>query len=149
MDIAAELGFKTESSCEYNYDLIRKVICSGYFINAAKVKGIGDYVNMRTGVPCRLHMSSALLCLGYIPEYVVYHELVMTSKEYMSCVTTVDPYWLAELGPMFFSVKGEFSGNKSRAQLEKEGESIMAQQLEEAKRKKKEEELKKKAKEDL
>ena len=58
----------------------------------------------------------------------------------MSCVTTVDPYWLAELGPMFFSVKGEFSGNKSKAQLEKEGESMMAKQLEEAKKKKKEEE---------
>lgn len=46
---------------------MRKAICSGYFINAAKVKGIGDYVNMRNGVPCRLHMSSALLCLGHIP----------------------------------------------------------------------------------
>lgn len=79
MDIAKELGFKI-SSCEYNYDIVRKAVCSGYFINAAKVKGIGEYVNMRTGVPCRLHMSSALLCLGHIPEYCVYHELVMTSK---------------------------------------------------------------------
>jgi hypothetical protein len=23
----------------------------------------------------------------------------------MNCVTIVDPYWLAELGPMFFEVK--------------------------------------------
>jgi len=30
---------------------------------------------------------------------------VMTSKEYMQCVTAVEPEWLAELGPMFFSVK--------------------------------------------
>jgi pre-mRNA-splicing factor ATP-dependent RNA helicase DHX38/PRP16 len=29
----------------------------------------------------------------------------MTSKEYMQCVTAVEPEWLAELGPMFFSVK--------------------------------------------
>lgn len=119
VDIANELGFKADSSCGYDYDLVRKVICSGYFINAAKVKGIGDYVNMRTGVPCSLHMSSALLCLGHIPEYVVYHELVMTSKEYMSCVTIVDPQWLAELGPMFFSIRGDSSGNKSKAELEK------------------------------
>lgn len=39
------------------------------------------------------------------PDYVVYHELIMTSKEYMQCVTSVDPHWLAELGPMFFSVR--------------------------------------------
>lgn len=36
------------------------------------------------------------------PDYVVYHELVMTSKEYMNCVTAVEPRWLADLGPMFF-----------------------------------------------
>jgi pre-mRNA-splicing factor ATP-dependent RNA helicase DHX38/PRP16 len=42
----------------------------------------------------------------------VYHELVMTTKEYMQCVTAVDPYWLAEMGPMFFSVKENFG--KSR-----------------------------------
>lgn len=30
---------------------------------------------------------------------------VFTSKEYMQCVTAVDPEWLAELGPMFFSIK--------------------------------------------
>ena len=35
----------------------------------------------------------------------------MTSKEYMQCVTAVDGRWLAELGPMFFSVK---ETNRSR-----------------------------------
>ena len=35
----------------------------------------------------------------------VYHELIMTTKEYMHTATAVDGYWLAELGPMFFSVK--------------------------------------------
>lgn len=35
----------------------------------------------------------------------MYHELVLTSKEYMQCVTAVEPEWLAEMGPMFFSVK--------------------------------------------
>jgi hypothetical protein len=43
--------------------------------------------------------------LGYTPDYVVYHELVFTSKEYMQCVSAVEPEWLAELGPMFFSIK--------------------------------------------
>ena len=27
------------------------------------------------------------------------------SQEYMQCVTAVDGHWLAELGPMFFTVK--------------------------------------------
>lgn len=60
---------------------------------------------MRTGMPCHLHPTSALFGMGFTPDYIVYHELVMTSKEYMQCVTSVDGYWLAELGPMFYTVK--------------------------------------------
>lgn len=97
-----------EVSCGNNWDMVRKVIASGYFHNSAKIKGIGEYVNMRTGIPCILHPSSALFSLGYTPDYIVYHELTMTSREYMQYVTAVDPYWLAELGPMFFSTKDNF-----------------------------------------
>mmetsp|Transcript_33920 Transcript_33920/g.85061 ORF Transcript_33920/g.85061 Transcript_33920/m.85061 type:complete len:349 (-) Transcript_33920:177-1223(-) len=93
------------TSCGSNWDVVRKAICSAYFHQAAKMKGIGEYTNCRTGMPCYLHPSSALYGLGYTPDYVCYHELVMTSKEYMQCVTAVDPEWLAELGPMFFSIK--------------------------------------------
>jgi pre-mRNA-splicing factor ATP-dependent RNA helicase DHX38/PRP16 len=93
------------TSSFYDWDVVRKTICSGYFHNASKIKGIGEYVNLRNGIPCVLHPSSAIYGLGFTPDYVVYHELVMTSKEYMQCVTAVDPHWLAEMGPMFFSVK--------------------------------------------
>ena len=68
-------------------------------------QGIGEYVNLRTGMPCHLHPTSALFGMGFTPDYVVYHELVMTSREYMQSVTAVEGEWLAELGPMFYSVK--------------------------------------------
>lgn len=98
-------------------DVIRKAITSGYFHQACRVKGIGEYVNCRTGMPAHLHPTSALYGLGYMPDYIVYHELIMTSKEYMQCVTAVDPYWLAELGGVFFSVKERnFSQRERRAQ---------------------------------
>ena len=92
-------------SCGTDWDIIRKCICSGYYHQAAKVKGIGEYVNLRTSVTVQLHPTSALYGLGYLPDYVVYHELILTSKEYMSTVTSVDPKWLAELGGVFYSVK--------------------------------------------
>ena len=107
-------------SSGFDWDVVRKAICSGYFHNAAKIKGIGEYVNLRTGIPCILHPSSAIYGLGFTPDYVVYHELVMTSKEYMQCVTSVDPHWLAELGPMFFSVKEQY-GNRLKRDIELEG----------------------------
>merc|ERR1711902_295236 len=42
---------------------------------------------------------------GFTADHIVYHELLLLAKEYMQCVTSVDGYWLAELGPMFYSVK--------------------------------------------
>jgi pre-mRNA-splicing factor ATP-dependent RNA helicase DHX38/PRP16 len=92
-------------SCGTDWDIIRKCICSGYYHQAAKVKGIGEYVNLRTSVTIQLHPTSALYGLGYLPDYVVYHELILTSKEYMSTVTSVDPHWLADLGGVFYSIK--------------------------------------------
>jgi len=70
-------------SSGHDWDVVRKCICSAYFHNAAKIKGIGEYVNLRTGIPCILHPSSAIYGCGETPDNVVYHELVMTSKEYM------------------------------------------------------------------
>jgi len=92
-------------SCGTDWDAIRKCICAGYYHQAAKVRGIGEYINLRTSVTVQLHPTSALYGLGFLPDYVIYHELILTSKEYMSTVTAVDPHWLAELGGVFYSVK--------------------------------------------
>jgi pre-mRNA-splicing factor ATP-dependent RNA helicase DHX38/PRP16 len=77
-------------SCGNDWDIIRKCICSAYFHQSAKQKGVAEYVNMRTGMPCHLHPTSALYGRGFTPDYIVYHELLLTSKEYMQCVTAVD-----------------------------------------------------------
>ncbi|ANB15687.1 DEAH-box RNA helicase PRP16 [Sugiyamaella lignohabitans] len=100
-------------SCHGDWDVIRRCICSGYFHQAAKVKGLGEYVNLRTHVTMQLHPTSALYGLGYLPDYLVYHELILTSKQYMSTVTAVDPRWLAEVGGVFYSIKekGYSAGN--------------------------------------
>jgi pre-mRNA-splicing factor ATP-dependent RNA helicase DHX38/PRP16 len=38
-------------------------------------------------MPCHLHPTSALFGMGFTPDYVVYHELIMTAK--VSYVTFV------------------------------------------------------------
>ncbi|PWI75013.1 hypothetical protein PCL_08327 [Purpureocillium lilacinum] len=92
------------NSCGMDWDMIRKCICSGYYHQAAKYKGSGEYINLRTNVAVQLHPTSALYA-GHPPDYVVYHELVLTSKVYVSTVTAVDPHWLADLGGVFYSIK--------------------------------------------
>lgn len=112
-----------------SWDAVRKAICSAYFYNSSKIKGIGEYINMLNGIPCSLHPSSALFGLGYTPDYVCYHELISTSKEYMSCVTSVEGEWLAELGPMFFSIKESFESTLRRRQEKKLEEAKMMKEM--------------------
>ena len=77
-------------------------------------------------------------CVADTPSYVIYHELILTSKEYMTQVTAVDPYWLAELGSVFYSVREknfDERGNRRQADREfsrrAELETEMARQREE------------------
>ncbi|XP_064611896.1 LOW QUALITY PROTEIN: pre-mRNA-splicing factor ATP-dependent RNA helicase PRP16-like [Liolophura sinensis] len=118
-------------SCGNDWDVIRKCICSAYYQQAARLKGLGEYVNCRTGMPCHLHPTSALFGMGYTPDYIVYHELIMTSKEYMQCVTAVDGQWLAELGPMFYSIKDP---SKSKQERKKQAVEHMVEMENEMKR---------------
>jgi pre-mRNA-splicing factor ATP-dependent RNA helicase DHX38/PRP16 len=109
----------SSSSNASDWDVLRRCIAQGYAAGkAGRMKSLTEYVNLRTGTPCLMHPSSALIGLGFTPEYVVYHELVMTSKEYMNCVTAVDAEWLAGAAPMFYSLRvTEFTaaGNISSA----------------------------------
>ncbi|KAL4065767.1 P-loop containing nucleoside triphosphate hydrolase protein [Scleroderma yunnanense] len=131
-----------------DFDIIRKAITAGYFHQAARVKGIGEYVNIRTGLPTHLHPTSALYGLGYTPTYVVYHELILTSKEYMTQVTAVDAYWLGDLGSVFYSVREknfDDGGVRRRADREfskrAELEAQIAKQREESAKKESEQAL--------
>ncbi|KAJ2742304.1 Pre-mRNA-splicing factor ATP-dependent RNA helicase PRP16 [Coemansia sp. BCRC 34301] len=123
------------ASAGANWDVIRQCICSAYFHQAARVKSLGEYNDLRTGMPCHLHPTSALYGMGYTPDYIVYHELVFTSKEYMQCVTAVDPKWLAEMGPMFFSLREAGASRRKHADLHQakmESEFQVAQEEEAA-----------------
>ncbi|KAK3016011.1 hypothetical protein RJ639_006735 [Escallonia herrerae] len=140
-------------SCGCNKDTVRKAVCSAYFQNAARLKGIREYENCRSGMPCHLHPSSALYASGLTREYVVYHEVILTTKEYMQCATIVEPHWLADLGPMFFSMKDTDTSLLARKKICKEEKTVMEEEMEnfrklpeEVERKSKDKEREKRAK---
>ena len=77
-------------------------ITSGFFRNAAKKDPTEGYKTLVDQQSVWIHPSSALW--NRQPEWLVYHELVVTTKEYMRTVTTIDPRWLVEFAPAFFKV---------------------------------------------
>jgi ATP-dependent RNA helicase DHX8/PRP22 len=87
-------------SAERNTVRVQKTVCSGFFRNAAKKDPQEGYRTLVDSQVVYIHPSSALF--NRQPEWVIYHELVQTTKEYMREVTTIDPKWLVEFAPAFF-----------------------------------------------
>ena len=58
---------KMESvSAGTDFDAMRKAICAGYFHQAARVKGIGEFVNVRTGYVGRFFMVNSASHLAFL-----------------------------------------------------------------------------------
>lgn len=119
---------------------VQKAICSGFFRNAAKKDPQEGYRTLIDQQVVYIHPSSALF--NRQPEWydasasrsktfllrpsasdlsllfvrVVYHELVLTTKEYMREVTTIDPRWLVEFAPAFFKVSDPTRLSKQKKQ---------------------------------
>ncbi|KAJ1902375.1 DEAH-box ATP-dependent RNA helicase prp22 [Coemansia sp. IMI 209127] len=106
-------------SCgERNFDPVRRALCAGFFRHTAKRDPQEGYKTLVEGTPVYIHPSSALFSKN--PEWVIYHELVMTSKEYMHNITVVEPRWLVEVAPTFFKVAdaNKISRRKRNERLE-------------------------------
>ncbi|GLT99458.1 hypothetical protein SLE2022_168960 [Rubroshorea leprosula] len=101
-----------------NFTKIRKAIAAGFFFHAARKDPQEGYRTLVENQPVYIHPSSALFQRQ--PDWVIYHELVMTSKEYMREVTVIDPKWLVELAPRFFKVADpmKMSKRKRRERIE-------------------------------
>jgi ATP-dependent RNA helicase DHX8/PRP22 len=89
-------------SCGREMDRVRKALCTGFFRNTARKDPQEGYKTLIEGTPVYLHPSSALF--GKQAEWVVYHTLVLTTREYMHYTTSIEPKWLVEAAPTFFKV---------------------------------------------
>jgi ATP-dependent RNA helicase DHX8/PRP22 len=87
-------------NCNKDYDKVRKSITAGFFAHVARKDPKEGYKTLVDNQTIYIHPSSALF--NKAPEWVVYHELVLTSKEYMREVTAIEPKWLVEVAGRFF-----------------------------------------------
>ncbi|KAJ5932609.1 hypothetical protein N7516_007098 [Penicillium verrucosum] len=89
-------------SCGRDTMKVRQSLCTGFFRNAARKDPQEGYKTLVEGTPVYMHPSSAMF--GKPAEHVIYHTLVLTTKEYMHCTTAIEPKWLVEAAPTFFKV---------------------------------------------
>ncbi|PUU82695.1 P-loop containing nucleoside triphosphate hydrolase protein [Tuber borchii] len=106
-------------SCGRDTMRVRQALCSGFFRNSARKDPQEGYKTLIEGTPVYMHPSSALF--GKPAEHVIFHTLIMTTKEYMHCTTAIEPKWLVECAPSFFKVgggKGELSKRRRNERIQ-------------------------------
>ncbi|RCV17890.1 hypothetical protein SETIT_3G256300v2, partial [Setaria italica] len=89
-------------SCAGDLDTVRKAITAGFFRNTAQRRRDGFYRTLKSWRTVFVHPSSGMARVVPPPRWVVYHELVETTKEYMRQVTELKPEWLLEIAPHYY-----------------------------------------------
>lgn len=83
---------------------IRKCLTAGFFYNTARLQRGGDsYRTVKHNQTVMIHPSSSLFEDN--PKWIIYYELVLTSKEFMRQVIEIKPEWLLEVAPHYYKPK--------------------------------------------
>ena len=88
------------TSCAKDFSKLRKSLASGLFTCSAELQKDGTYQTIAQKQPVQVHPTSSLFKCK--PAYVVYTELVKTSKCFIRNLTVVDPRWLIDSCPKYF-----------------------------------------------
>jgi pre-mRNA-splicing factor ATP-dependent RNA helicase DHX16 len=108
-----------KSSSPHDSVGLRKAITSGYFFHLCRLAKSGDaYTTVKSKLSVHIHPSSSLHKREPAPKWVLcvalaastnphrYHDLVMTTREFMREVIIVDPEWLAAIAPHYYKRSG-------------------------------------------
>ncbi|XP_019764304.2 ATP-dependent RNA helicase DHX33 [Dendroctonus ponderosae] len=93
------------SSCGGHLDQLRKCLLAGLFMNFAEIHGDTtlrrekQYLTLDKGQAALIHPSSVLY--GIQPAYLLFTEVVRTSKCYLRNLTIVEGEWLNEVAPEY------------------------------------------------
>lgn len=80
---------------------IRKSFLTGFITNiAARQRKSDQYRTLKHGKLVYIHPSSVLY--ENSPPWILYTELLLTSKEFMKNVLEIDPHWILDEGSHFY-----------------------------------------------
>eukprot|EP00933_Yihiella_yeosuensis_P025552 TRINITY_DN1980_c5_g1_i1.p1 TRINITY_DN1980_c5_g1~~TRINITY_DN1980_c5_g1_i1.p1 ORF type:complete len:707 (-),score=143.66 TRINITY_DN1980_c5_g1_i1:109-2229(-) len=97
------------------YPNIRRCLCAGFFMQVCHLEKSGHYLTIKDNQVVALHPST---CITHKPEWVLYNEFVLTSKNFVRTCVQVRGEWLVELAPSYYDVRN-FPKSEARTQLER------------------------------
>ncbi|GJX64184.1 probable pre-mRNA-splicing factor ATP-dependent RNA helicase DEAH2 isoform X1 [Tanacetum coccineum] len=99
------------------YINIRKAMLAGYFMQVAHLERTGHYLTVKDNQVVHMHPSNCLdhkpsncldhkssNCLDPKPEWVIYNEYVLTSRNFIRTVTEVHGEWIVDIAPHYYDL---------------------------------------------
>ena len=98
------------------YTNIKKCILSGFFMQTATLQRNGHYLTIKDDQTVVMHPSTVI---SHRPEWLLYNEFVLTSRNYIRTVLEIEPEWLFEVAPEYFALDDDFRAGETRRKLER------------------------------
>uniref|UniRef100_A0AAQ4Q412 RNA helicase n=1 Tax=Gasterosteus aculeatus aculeatus TaxID=481459 RepID=A0AAQ4Q412_GASAC len=105
----------TEFNSRDYYTNIRRALVTGFFMQIAHLERTGHYLTAKDNQVVQLHPSTVL---DHKPEWVLYNEFVLTTKNYIRTCTDIKPEWLVKVAPQYYEM-GNFPQCEAKRQLER------------------------------
>ncbi|KAL1914768.1 uncharacterized protein VTP21DRAFT_8026 [Calcarisporiella thermophila] len=97
------------------YPNIRKAMVAGFFMQVAHFERSGHYLTVKDNQRVHLHPSCVL---DHKPEWVIYHEFVLTTRNFIRTVTDVRGEWLIDVAPSYYDLRN-FPNCEAKRALER------------------------------
>lgn len=97
------------------YENIRKCLTAGLFMQVAHLQKQGHYLTVKDHQVVALHPSTSI---DSKPQFVLFQEFVLTSRNYIRTLTTVRPEWLVELAAHYYELENWPEGD-TKLELER------------------------------
>lgn len=91
----------TDFSSKDYYNNIRQCLVEGFFMQVAHLERTGHYLTVKDNQVVQLHPSGGL---DDKPEWVVYNEFVLTTKNYIRTCTSIRGEWLMEIAAHYYDL---------------------------------------------
>jgi len=94
---------------------VRKALTAGMFMQVAYRQRSGEYLTVKDNQCVSIHPGSVV---NNRPEWVIFEEFALTTKNYIRTVTVTNVDWLVELAPHYFDLEN-FPKCEAKGELEK------------------------------
>lgn len=93
---------------------IRKALTAGMFMHVAHKQSTGDYLTVKDNQLVSIHPSSVI---SDKPEWVLFEEFALTTKNFIRTVTVTSVDWLVHMAPHYFDLEN-FPECEAKGELE-------------------------------